>query len=118
MSIRNKKITFIKNYKMSQVLVLNYDFKPINVTSIRRGFILVNKGKAEIIKSDDSFLKTEYNKYVKPLIIRLLNYIKYSLKELKVNRKRIFTRDNFECVYCGYKKKSYNRPCITKIKRW
>lgn len=89
---------------MSQVLVLNYDFKPINVTSVKRGFLLVHKGKAEIIKSDESYIITEYKKYVKPLIIRLLNYIKYSLKELKVNRKRIFSRDNYECVYCGYKK--------------
>ena len=36
---------------MSNVFVLNYYYTPLNVTSIRRGFVLVDKGKAEIIKS-------------------------------------------------------------------
>ena len=34
---------------MNAVLVLNYDFTPLNVTSVRRGFVLVDKGKAEIV---------------------------------------------------------------------
>ena len=39
---------------MSNVLVLNYDYTPLNLTSTRRGFVLVDKGKAEIIKADDN----------------------------------------------------------------
>ena len=35
---------------MSVVLVLNSDYSPLNVTSLQRGFVLVDKGKAEIIK--------------------------------------------------------------------
>ena len=31
---------------METVLVLNYDYTPLNVTSLRRGFVLVDKGKA------------------------------------------------------------------------
>ena len=73
---------------MSSVLVLNYDFTPLNVTSFRRGFVLVNKGKAEIIRSDEKPLTNGYKNFVKPLIIRLLNYIKYYN----------------QCVYCGSKK--------------
>ena len=34
---------------MSGVLVLNYDYTPLNITTIRRGFVLVDKGKAELI---------------------------------------------------------------------
>ena len=37
---------------MQKVLVLNFDYSPLNVTTLRRGFILVNNGKAEIIKSE------------------------------------------------------------------
>jgi hypothetical protein len=43
---------------MSNVLVLNYDYTPLNVTSIRRGFVLVDKGKAEIVKSDENPIVT------------------------------------------------------------
>ena len=39
---------------MSGVLVLNYDYTPLNITSTRRGFVLVDKGKAEIVKSDEN----------------------------------------------------------------
>ena len=86
---------------MSTVLVLNHDYTPLNVTSFRRGFILVDKGKAEIIKSDESPVRSEYKIYIRPLIIRLLNYIKYNTRNLRPNRIRIYKRDKYECTYCG-----------------
>jgi hypothetical protein len=36
---------------MDKVLVLNADYTPLNVTSLRRGFVLVIKGKAEILEN-------------------------------------------------------------------
>jgi len=89
---------------MSTVLVLNYDYTPLNVTSIRRGFVLVDKGKAEVIKSDESPIITGYKLYVRPVIIRLLKYIRFQTRGLRANRARIYKRDNHECVYCGAKK--------------
>lgn len=89
---------------MEKVLVLNADYTPINVTSIARGFNLVNKGKAEIIKSNDKKLFNGVKEYVCPLIIRLFTYIKYRVYKLKINRNRIYKRDNFQCAYCGSKK--------------
>jgi hypothetical protein len=89
---------------MSVVLVLNYDYTPLNTTSWNRGFTLVNTGKAEIIKSDKYPIISGYKTYIRPLIIRLLNYIRYHIKTLKVSRNRIFKRDNHQCVYCGAKR--------------
>jgi hypothetical protein len=89
---------------MSTVLVLNYDYTPLNVTSVRRGFVLVDKGKAEVIKSDENPITAGYDVYVRPVIIRLLKYIKYQVRKLRANRARIYKRDNHECVYCGSKK--------------
>jgi 5-methylcytosine-specific restriction endonuclease McrA len=89
---------------MSGVLVLNYDYTPLNITSTRRGFILVDKGKAEIIKSDETPIAGGYNNYVRPLIIRLLSYIKFHTRLIRVNRSRIYKRDNHQCVYCDSKK--------------
>lgn len=89
---------------MNKVLVLNSDYTPINVTSVVRGFVLVSKGKAEILKSDENPIVAGYQKFVKPVIIRLLNYVKYRIKNLKINRSRLFKRDSGQCVYCGSKK--------------
>lgn len=86
------------------VLVLNFDYTPLNVTTYRRGFILVDKGKAEIIKSDENPIISGFKTYVRPVIIRLLNYIKFHTRTLRANRNRIYKRDGYECVYCGSKK--------------
>lgn len=89
---------------MSSVLVLNFDYTPLNTTSVGRGFVLVDKGKAEIVKSDETPIVGGYRTYVRPLIIRLLKYIKHFTRVMRVNRSRIYKRDGYECVYCGSKK--------------
>ena len=89
---------------MQKVLVLNFDYSPLNVTTLRRGFILVNNGKAEIIKSAENPIITFTKTYIRPLIIRLLKYINYRSKGIRINRHRVFKRDNNECVYCTSKK--------------
>ena len=89
---------------MDRVLVLNADYTPLNVTDTRRGFILVIKGKAEVLKQDTRKIVTTVGEFVRPLIIRLLNYVSFHSTPLRLNRKRVFKRDNHECVYCGSKK--------------
>ena len=89
---------------MDKVLFLNSDYTPLNVTSIRRGFILVIKGKAEVLRQDAENIVTSIGEFVRPLIIRLLSYVRFKSKPVKLNRKRIFKRDNNECVYCGSKR--------------
>ena len=46
---------------MDRVLVLNSDFTPLNVTSLRRGFVLVQKGKAEVIQKGEDIITTVGN---------------------------------------------------------
>jgi CRISPR/Cas system Type II protein with McrA/HNH and RuvC-like nuclease domain len=89
---------------MDLVLVLNSDYSPLNVTSLRRGFILVDKGKAEIVEKGDEDIITTIGNYIRPTIIRLLNYVRFRPTMLRVNRKRIFKRDNNTCCYCGSQK--------------
>jgi len=89
---------------MEKVLVLNADYSPLNVTTLIRGFNLVNKGKAEILKAGENPISAGTKNFARPLIIRLLNYVKYRVKNLKVNRARIYKRDGHKCVYCGSNK--------------
>lgn len=89
---------------MEKVLVLNADFTPINVTSVYKGFTLVNKGKAEILKSSDKPIVSGMKEFVRPLIIRLLNFVKYRISKFKINRQRLYKRDGHQCGYCGSKR--------------
>jgi 5-methylcytosine-specific restriction endonuclease McrA len=89
---------------MEKVLVLNADYSPLNVTTVYKGFSLVNKGKAEILKSSDNPICSGMNKFIRPLIIRLLNFVKFRIKKLKINRQRIYLRDGHQCTYCGNKR--------------
>jgi len=89
---------------MEKVLVLNADYTPLNVTSIFKGFNLVNRGKAEILKSSDTPILAGSKSFIRPIIIRLLNYVRYRVNKLRINRQRLFKRDNFQCAYCGSKK--------------
>jgi len=91
----------IKYRIMNKVLVLNSDYTPINVTTAFRGFILVTKGKAEILKSAETPIITDTDIYERPVIIRLLNYVKYRIKSIRFNRQRLFCRDGHKCCYCG-----------------
>jgi hypothetical protein len=89
---------------MDKVLVLNADYTPINVTTVFKGFNLVSKGKAEILKSSDKPIVAGVRTYARPLIIRLFNYVKFRIHRLKINRHRLFRRDEYQCVYCGNKR--------------
>ena len=101
---------------MDRVLVLNADYSPLNVTSLQRGFNLVFKGKAEVVKSEDTVIVTDKKEYERPLIIRLLNYVKYVYRRLRVNRHRIYKRDGYRCVYCGNTKQLTIDHVIPKSK--
>jgi 5-methylcytosine-specific restriction endonuclease McrA len=89
---------------MDKVLVLNNDYTPINLTTLRRGFKLVYKGKAEIIFSDDNNpIVSEVKNYKRPTIIRLIRYIYLPYKKVPLTRYNIFRRDGYRCVYCNTK---------------
>jgi hypothetical protein len=64
------------------VLVLNSDYSPINVTSFKRGFNLVFKGKAEVVQSTGEPITTSLGEFLRPIIIRLLDYIHYRPKKI------------------------------------
>ena len=89
---------------MEQVLVLNSDFTPLNVTSLQKSIKLILKGKAEVLKENIEKILTISGEFARPLIIRLFNYVKFRTKPIKINRHRIYARDNHLCVYCGSKK--------------
>jgi len=86
---------------MSQVLVLNASYEPLNITTWQRATILMLKGKAESIEEDSSH-QLRPNTML-PTVIRLRYFVRVPFRHLPLTRKNILQRDNNCCQYCGYK---------------
>jgi len=112
------------------VLLLNSQFVPLNVVSVKKSASLIFREKAEIIEieEDGSYLimdiknwlkyssemKNKWDKSNRPYFSSLyetfgcpfaikLNDFQKVLGKVKLTRKNIFVRDEYTCVYCGKK---------------
>src|SRR5713226_4286242 len=87
---------------MQHVLVLNASYEPLNVTSVRRAYVLVYKGKAEVIEALEQPLRSATDTYPWPHVIRLVAYVHVPrAAQRKISRRALFARDGWRCVYCG-----------------
>jgi len=83
------------------VLVLNQNYEPLNVCTVRRAFVLVDRGKAEIIENGRGYLRSPRQMYEMPSVIRLVYLIRRPRPQGRLTRRDIFLRDGFLCQYCG-----------------
>lgn len=84
-----------------RILVLNADYQPINVTSFQKGYKLVWKGKAEVVKEDPTDVIMTSRSIARPKVIRLLTYLYLPYRRLNLSKQNVYRRDGFKCVYCG-----------------
>ncbi len=73
-----------------EVLVLNHNYQPLNVTTRQRALVLLYLGKAPVVETGE-----------RPTVVRLNHYVRRPMPVLRPSRKSIFTRDGYRCVYCG-----------------
>lgn len=86
----------------SNVLVLNQNYEPLSVCSVRRAVVLVYLGKAEIVERYDGQLLHSVSINIPvPSVVRLGFYIKIPQKNIILSRKNIIKRDGHQCQYCG-----------------
>jgi 5-methylcytosine-specific restriction endonuclease McrA len=85
------------------VLVLNLNYVPVNVCTVRRAVVLVVKGKAEMLENHRGELHTVSDVIPAPSIIRLAYMVKRPYLPRKLSKKEVFLRDRFTCQYCGKK---------------
>lgn len=85
------------------VLVLNLNYVPVNVCTVRRAVVMVDKGKAEPLEQHEGRLHTVAGPIDAPAIIRLVYLVKRPFLPRKLSKKEIFMRDRFTCQYCGKK---------------
>jgi hypothetical protein len=89
MSVYFAKVLEMQLSPYCQVLVLNFDYTPLNIVAGRRAIVLLLKQRAQ--KVSDT-------------VIRLLKYIRVPLSRAareKPTKSAIYRRDNHCCQYCG-----------------
>ena len=90
------------------VLVLNLNYVPLNICTVRRAVILLGlvrgqKPKAELLENHRGQLRTVTSLVDAPSVIRLGYMVKKPLLPRKLSKKEVFLRDRFTCQYCGKK---------------
>lgn len=85
------------------VLVLNLNYVPVNVCTVRRAIVLVTKAKAELLENYEGQLHTVTRVIDAPSVIRLAYMVKRPFLPRKLSKKEVFLRDKFTCQYCGKK---------------
>jgi 5-methylcytosine-specific restriction endonuclease McrA len=85
---------------MSDVLVLNSTYEPLNVTSIARAVRLIFAGKAEVLH-DRGRIASPTIEFPLPSIVRMLYFIRHRKKRVALTKKNVLLRDDYACAYCG-----------------
>lgn len=85
-----------------QVLVLNQDYQPLTVCSVKRSVLLVFMGKAELLhRHPKRRIRSVSQSFDYPTVVRLLDYINVPFNNIVVSRKNILKRDGHRCQYCN-----------------
>ncbi len=82
-------------------LVLNQNYEPLNVCSVRRAFVLVYRGKAEVLHGAENGIRGVERSFYRPSVIRLRRYVRRPQPRLRLTRREVFARDHHRCQYCG-----------------
>lgn len=82
-------------------LVLNQNYEPLNVCGVRRAFVLVDHGKAELLETAAEAIRGVDRSFAMPSVIRLHQLIRRPRPTVRLTRREVFTRDRHRCQYCG-----------------
>ena len=85
------------------VLLLNANFEPLNVCTLRRAVGLMMTGKAEMILNGRGVIRTASSSLPRPSILRLAYMVRRPRPRVKLTKREIFRRDNYTCQYCGHR---------------
>ena len=85
----------------NSVLVLNQNYEPMSVCSVRRALILILRGKAHAVEVTDRTVRSVYEDFEVPSVVRLQRYIHAPRRRVVLSKRNVLKRDNHQCQYCG-----------------
>ena len=83
------------------VLVLNQNYEPLNVCSVRRALVLIFRGKAEHVETSEAVVRTVSISFPVPSVVRLERYVNTPRRRVVLSKRNILKRDSHQCQYCG-----------------
>lgn len=85
----------------AEVLVLNFTYEVLSVSSLKRALKLIFAGKAEVVENAPGLIRTPRYVFARPSIVRMLYFVQRPWQEVPLTKKNVLTRDNHTCQYCG-----------------
>lgn len=83
------------------VLVLNLNFEPLGVCTLKRAMGMIVVRKAEVLRNGRGYVRTPSRALPRPSVIRLGHLVRHPPRRVKLVKKEIFRRDSYRCQYCG-----------------
>lgn len=86
---------------MTQTLLLNASYEPLDVVPWQRAMTLWAQGKVEIVETYDHEVRSVSFSFRLPSIIRMFTYVRSKRRpHVQFSRANIYARDNYTCQYC------------------
>lgn len=86
---------------MQDVLLLNADYRPVQVLNWERAVCLLLERKVRTVAEyTDKYIRSESLTMAWPAVVTLVEYVRVKSGP-KLNRRNVLARDRFTCVYCG-----------------
>jgi len=101
---------------MQDVLVLNSNYEPLNVCTMRRAISLMILGKAEILQNSEAPVPTAGGPYDAPSVVKMRYQVRRPMPQLRLSRHSVLARDQYTCQYCGVKGKDLTIDHV--LPRW
>ncbi len=83
------------------VLVLNGNYEPLHVCTVRRALGLLLTEKAHLVVNGRGYIRTVRTQVPVPSVIRLRYIVRRPYPQVKLTRREVFRRDGYTCQYCG-----------------
>lgn len=99
-----------------EVLVLNSNYEPLNVCSLRRAIGLLVLGKADVLLHRETPVITGIGSVRAPSVLRMRYQVKRPMPQLRLSRHSVLARDNHTCQYCGARGKELTIDHV--VPRW
>ncbi|MEW6755113.1 MAG: HNH endonuclease [Candidatus Latescibacterota bacterium] len=84
-----------------KVLILNQNYEPMTVCTVRRALLLIFDGKAQAVELLTQVVRSVSAEFPVPSVVRLDRYISAPRRRVVLSKRNVFRRDNYECQYCG-----------------
>lgn len=84
-----------------KVLLLNQNYEPLTVCSVRRALLLIFGGKGHAVELLGEVVRSVSAEFAVPSVVRLERFVTAPRRRVVLSKRNIFRRDGYECQYCG-----------------